>query len=249
MLRVVGTRVVHRPFANFDIGKADVDPGGVRLNFADNCARGNVTYVSRLFKVGDVEGEHDVDAFVTAVKVRCEIERMIARKVEPRADVPHGCAQSFGDLDNVIPTMGRTGGEVGDDRDAIGRGEAVGGFDQRDRVRRRRRWNYGAAGGWHFNIVIELRFLQAGVVAHVNRSLARAHHHRVGAREGAGNAVDGRRLIIPFDEIADCFALHVGGVNPVDERPPFRFGERSGGAHDKNRRAIEIGVIDPHGRV
>ncbi len=97
--------------------------------------------------------------------------------------------------------------------------------------------------------MIELRFLQAGVVAHVDRSLARAHHDRIGAREGAGHAVDGGRLIIPFDEIADRFALNVGGVNPVDERPALGFGQRPGGAHDKDRRAVEIGVVDAHRRM
>ena len=128
-------------------------------------------------------------------------------------------------------------------------GKGIGGFGQRDRVRRWRGGHFGAAGRWHFDIMIELGFLQAGVVAHVDRTLARAHHHRVGAREGARHAVDGGRLIVPFDKIANRLALNVGGVNPVDKRPALGFGQRPGGAHDEHRRAVEISVIDAHRRV
>ena len=145
--------------------------------------------------------------------------------------------------------MGRPGGEVGDDRYSIGGGQSVGRFCQRGRIRGRRCGNVYRAGGRHFDVMIELGLLQASVVAHVDRSLARAHHDRVGARESAGYAVDRGRLIIPLDEIADYFALAIGRVDPVDERTALRLSHRPGGADDKDRRAIEIGVIDTHGRV
>ncbi len=109
--------------------------------------------------------------------------------------------------------------------------------------------NLDCASQRHLDIMIELGFLQAGVIAHVDRPLARAHHDRIGAGECSGHAVDGGRLVIPLNEIANRFALDVGRVNPVDKRPALGFGQRSGGAHDKHRRAVEIGVVDAHRRV
>ena len=114
--------------------------------------------------------------------------------------------------------MRRTGGEVSDDRDAIGGGEGVGGFRQRHRVGGGGCGNVDSASGGHLDVMVQLCFLQAGVVNHIDRSLARAHHDRVGARKSAWDAVDGSRLVIPFDEIADRFALAVGRMNRVDER-------------------------------
>jgi hypothetical protein len=55
LLRVEWPRIVHRPFAYFDVGKTDIDPSGVRRNFADDGACGNIPHVSRLFEVGDIE--------------------------------------------------------------------------------------------------------------------------------------------------------------------------------------------------
>ena len=128
LLRVVGPGVVHRPFADLDVGEADIDPGRVRLHFADDGPSRNVAHVSRFLEVGDVESQDDVDVLVAAVKIRGEVERMVARKIEPRADVPHRGAQSLGQLDDMIPAVRRTGGEVGDDRHPIGGGESIGGF-------------------------------------------------------------------------------------------------------------------------
>ena len=128
LLRVVRPGVVHRPFADLDVGKADIDPGRIRWHFADDGAGGDVAHMGRLFEVGDVQSQHDVDVFVAAVEIRGEVERMVAGEIEPRADVPHRGAQSFRQLDDMIPAVRRTGGEVGDDRDSIGGGESVGGF-------------------------------------------------------------------------------------------------------------------------
>src|SRR4030095_2914352 len=89
LLRVVRTGVVHRPLADLDVGEADIDPGRVRLHFADDGAGRNVTYVSRFLEVGDVQSQDNVDVLVTAVKIRGEVERVVAREIEPRSDVPN----------------------------------------------------------------------------------------------------------------------------------------------------------------
>ena len=47
--------------------------------------------------------------------------------------------------------------------------------------------------------------------------------------------------------MAQLLAIDVGGVNPIDERPPPAFVHRAGGADDEDRAAIDIGVIDAHG--
>ena len=49
--------------------------------------------------------------------------------------------------------------------------------------------------------------------------------------------------------MAELLAIDVGGVNPIDERPPATFVHRSRCADDKDRAAIEIGVVDAHGRM
>src|SRR5208283_3117865 len=90
------------------------------------------------------------------------------------------------------------------------------------------------------HIVIELRLLQSRVVAHVDRPLTAAHHDRVGAGEGVRHAVDGGRLIVPFHDMADRFALNIGGMDPIDEGAPLGFGQGAGRADNENRRAIEI---------
>jgi len=41
-------------------------------------------------------------------------------------------------------------------------------------------------------------------------------------------------------------AVDIGGMDPVDERPAPALIHRAGGADDKDRTAIEIGVVDSH---
>ena len=102
---------------------------------------------------------------------------MITREVETGAHVPHRSAQRLRQLDDVIPAVWWTGGEVGDDRDAIGTGQSVRRFLQSGRICRRSCRNVYCTGRRHLDVMIQLRLLQAGIVNHVDRSLARAHHH------------------------------------------------------------------------
>jgi hypothetical protein len=39
------------------------------------------------------------------------------------------------------------------------------------------------------------------------------------------HAVDGGRLIVPFHDMADRFALNIGGMDPIDEGAPLGFGQ------------------------
>ena len=61
--------------------------------------------------------------------------------------------------------------------------------------------------------------------------------------------MDRGRLIVPFGVVAHRIALHQRGVGPVDMRTALVFVHRAGGAHDEERRAVEIGVIDRHAGV
>ena len=98
LLGVVGSGVVHGPFADLDIGEPDIDPGCVRLHFADDGARGDVAHVGRLFEIGDVECQDNVDAFVAAIEVRREIERWslgkLRREPTSHTDAPSVSASS-----------------------------------------------------------------------------------------------------------------------------------------------------------
>ena len=101
----------------------------------------------------------------------------------------------------------------------------------------------------HRHILGQLGFLHRRIVDHVDRPLGLAHHDRVGAREGIRHAVNAAGLVIPFGETAHDIALGKGGVNPIDKRPAQFFVHRTGGTDDKYRRAVDVGVVDAHGRV
>jgi hypothetical protein len=77
-------------------------------------------------------------------------------------------------------------------------------------IGRRRGRHVGGVGRGQRHLVIELRLLKSGVVAHIDRPLTAAHDDRVGAGKGVRHAVDGGRLIVPFDDMADLFALNIG---------------------------------------
>ncbi len=93
------------------------------------------------------------------------------------------------------------------------------------------------------------RFLQRGVVAHIDRPGRLRRHDRISTREGFRHAMDRGRLIVPFGVVAHGIALHQGGMRPVDMRPALAFVHRAGGAHDEERHAVEIGVVDRHAGV
>ncbi len=88
-------------------------------HFADDGAGRDVAHVGRLFEVGDVESEHDVDALVAAVRIHRQVKRVIARKVQAGTDIPNRSAEGLSQFDDVIPAVRRAGGEVGDDRHPI----------------------------------------------------------------------------------------------------------------------------------
>src|SRR5262249_60499655 len=73
-----------------------------------------------------------------------------------------------------------------------------------------------------------------------------AYHDRVGTGEGVGHTVDTAGLVVAFGEIADNVALSEGSMNPVDKRAAVLLIHGTGGAHDKDRTTIDIGVVDSH---
>ncbi len=117
------------------------------------------------------------------------------------------------------------------------------------RIGRHRRRRSDGACRRQRHVVRLRRLLQRRVVAHVDRALRLGHHHRIGAREAFRHAVDGGRLVVPLDVVAHRVALHQRGVGPVDVRPALGLVHRAGGAHDEDRHAVEIGVVDRHAGV
>ena len=224
MMRVKGAAVIHRPLADLDIGEADVDPCRCLGHHVDDGAGGDIAHMRGPLEVGDIECQHHIGAVVTFLRRHAEIERMVARKIEPRIAVPYRRTQGFGDRDHVLPAMRWPGGEIRDDDRALGSNQRIGRVCECHGSRRRRGRHADGTRRGQRNLVIERRLLKSCVVAHVDRPLTAAHHDRVGAGEGVRHAVDGGRLIVPFDDMADRLALNIGGMNPIDEGAPLGFG-------------------------
>ena len=202
--------------------------------------------MSRLLEIGNVEGQYGIGVLIASFAVQAEVQRMVAREVKPGVHIPHRGAKCLCQIHHMIPPMRRAGSEIGNDHRPLGSSQGISGFLQRRGFRGHRgRGKYGIVRR-HFYIMIQLGLLKARVVDHIDRALAGAHHYRIGAREGPRHTIDGGRLIIPLDEIADRFALNVGRVNPVDKRPALGFRHRTGRAKDEDRCAVEIGVVDTH---
>ena len=98
----------------------------------------------------------------------------------------------------------------------------------------------------HLRLDLKRRLLQPRVVAHVDRALRLRHHRGIGAHEAFRHAFNGARLVVPFRIVADGFALHESRMAPVDVWPPLALVHRAGSAHDEDRRAVDIGIVDRH---
>jgi hypothetical protein len=106
MMRVERAAVIHRPLADLDIGEADVDPCGCLRHRVDHGAGGDIAHMGRPFEVGDIGREHHIGAVVTLLRRHAEIERMVARKIEPGIAVPNRRTQGFSDRDDMRPQGG-----------------------------------------------------------------------------------------------------------------------------------------------
>src|SRR5688500_7971983 len=56
LLRIERARIIHRPLTDFYVSKADIDPGRLLLDLANHCTSRDITCMSRLLEVGDIEG-------------------------------------------------------------------------------------------------------------------------------------------------------------------------------------------------
>ena len=116
-------------------------------------------------------------------------------------------------------------------------------------LRRDARRHLDRGRGRDRHVVYKRAFLQRRVVAHVDGALGLAHHDGVGAREGVRHAVDAAGLVVPLGEVPHRVALGEGRVDPVDERAPVLLVHGAGGADDEDRAAVDVGVVDAHGRM
>ena len=247
MVPIVVLVVVRRPLTDFNIGEADVDPFAVRRRDHRDLARLGIELVRAAGPVDDVEGGDQIDAF-EGIGVKTHAQRMAVGKTEPLVDVEHRCADGFGQLDRGFETDGHARRVFSEQQRVVGGGEHFGSLlDGRGLGRNPRRHFDRKIRQGH--LLLQLAFLQRRVVAHVDRSLGLAHHDRIGAGKGVRHAVNAAWLVVPFDEIAHDIALRESGMNPVDKRPAEFFVHRAGGADDKDRATVDIGVIDSHRRM
>ena len=128
----------------------------------------------------------------------------------------------------------------------------------RDHVGQRRNLRFGgrrrgrraeAARIGDGNGAIELLLLQAGVETHVDRAVRRRRRHLVGLQHALDDRFRRARLVVPFREVAQQRALILGGVNPIDPRPPLVGRDRPRRAERQNRHPVAPGVEDAHQAV
>src|SRR6516165_5639190 len=89
MMRVKGAAVIHRPLAHLDIGEADVDPCRLLRHHVDHGAGSDIAHMRGPLEVGNIECQYHIGTVVTLLWRHAEIERMAARKIEPRIAVPY----------------------------------------------------------------------------------------------------------------------------------------------------------------
>ncbi len=135
------------------------------------------------------------------------VERVPRREVQAAVDVVDRDACGLGQLHERMEAVGLAADVFGDDHRLPGGGDELGGFDQRPRIGRDARGHPGDAWRRQRHLAVERLLLQPGVVAHVDRSPRLGHHHRVGARERLGDAVDRVRLVVPLRVGAHRLAL------------------------------------------
>ena len=240
--------VVHRPLADVDLAKADIDPFAVRRVRGLKGTVDPVVLVRRPLPVAAIKADDQIGVAKGRL-IEAEIERMFAREVEARIDVDHGSTNRFGEHDQIVEAAFVSPDELGQQHRPFGGYETI-----CDRLEQR--GIGGDAPGDAFRGCLGQRdrdrqrlLLQPGVIAHVDRALGLGHHDRVGAGEAVRDSLDAPRLIVPLGEIAHRLALHVGGVDPVDERPAPRLVHRTGRADDEDRRPIDVRVVDAHDGV
>ena len=164
-------------------------------------------------------------------------------------DVEHRGADGLGERHQIVEAA-RAARDIFGHQHRVFRGEEpLGDLRQRRAVGRHRHRHLVGRRLRQRDVLRQRLFLQPGVVAHIDRALRLGHHRRIGARERIRHAVDAGRLIIPLHVMAQLLAVDVGGVDPIDERPPPAFVHRAGRADDEDRAAVEIGVVDAHRRV
>ena len=211
-------------------------------------ALGAVVEMGRLLPVPRVERQDQIGVAENFL-LAAQIERMPVGKIQPRMDVEHRGADGFGERHEIFEAAFAARHIFGHQHRIFRRQQTIGDRFQRFGVRRHRHRHLVVGRFRQRHVFRQRLLLQPGVVAHVDRALRLGHHRRVGARKRIRHALDARRLVVPFHVMAQLLAIDVGGVDPVDERPPPAFVHRPGGADDEDRAAVDIGVIDAHGGV
>ncbi len=115
------------------------------------------------------------------------------------------------------------------------------------RARRRRRLEARHVGP--FGLLVEPRFLEAGVEADIDRRGRRRAGGQIGPRHRFHQRLRRGRLVVPFDDGADEGALIARGVDPVDPGTALFGIHRPGGAQHHHGHPVAPGVEQTHHAV
>ena len=207
---------------------------------------GALDKMRRFLPVASIERDDQIGA-AEYFLVAAQIERMAIGKIEPCMDIEYGGADGLGQRHEMAEAACAAPDIFGHQHRIVRGQETLGDGGERRRIRRHRRRRFAVRGLRQRDVARQRLLLQPGVVAHIDRALRLGHHRGIGARKRIRHAFDARRLIVPFDVMAKLLAIDIGGVDPVDERAAPALVHRAGGTDDKDRTAIEIGVVDSHG--
>ena len=137
--------VIGGPFADFDIGEADVDPLAVRRGDDTDLARLRVQLVRAARPVDDIQCRHDVDAF-EGVAMKAQTLWMAIGKSETFIDVVNRSAEGLGQFDRRVKADGHARRIFSQQQWILRRHEHIGGFFDDCRFGAIARWNF------YFNI-------------------------------------------------------------------------------------------------
>ncbi len=237
--------VVERPAGELEVAEADVDPLCPGRHDRGALARRARELGRRPLPVARVEAQHEIGVAEHVLR-HAHVERMARGEVEPAVYVVYRDASRFGEVDQGMKALRLAPHELGDDDRLPRCGDEIRGRGERLRLRRDPARHLRRGRRRQRHLVVELLLLQPRVVAHVDRPSRLGHHHRVGAREGFGGAVDRVRLVIPLGVGAHRLALVLRAMDPVDARAALGLVHRPGRADDEDRGAIDVGVVDRH---
>ena len=247
--RGVQAAVVVRPALHLQLPQRNVDEHRVGAKDVLRLARGAVQPRQLLLQVVHVEGQHHVGLGQQLFLGLGRVERVVRGEVEEVAAVDHRQREALRQSHQPLHGLVGATEEVCEHDGVLGRHERARHPLQRRGVGLHSRGRGVARHVRHLERLRELLLLDVGVEANVDGALGLGDDQVVGADERLDGGLDAGGLVVPLHEVADRFALHVGGVNPVDPRTAVVGVERARRAEHQHAGAPHPRVEHRHRRV